>query len=82
MIMECCDQTGNNCHQGRNCPVRRGYTCRKVRAGDIPPPDNVPERGAYKPDEAPVPFLLSDLGFSIGVAALCALLVFIVVVGQ
>jgi hypothetical protein len=80
--MNCCDQTGNNCHQGRDCPVRRGYTCRRVRAGDVPPPDNVPERQAAQPEDEPVPFMLSDLGFSIGVVALCALLVFIGVVGK
>jgi len=30
--MNCCDST-EDCHQGRDCPIRRGYGTRKVRAG-------------------------------------------------
>ncbi len=36
--MNCCDY---NCTQGRDCPARKGYAQRKVRAGSTPPPDDL-----------------------------------------
>jgi hypothetical protein len=58
--MNCCDDNGD-CTQGRDCPVRKGYTHRRVRGNSTPPPD-MPIQFARGHEDEDCNALLDDPG--------------------
>jgi hypothetical protein len=49
--MNCCDY---NCNQGKDCPARKGYAHRKVKAGTLPEDLDVPIQFWEEPDQPPI----------------------------